>query len=72
MAVCGLERWLGPGQVTGPNPTAENFALELAIPFTPLCQCLSAETKSCRSLQSGVYHARGSKRSHQSTLECHV
>ena len=27
------------------------------------------DTKSCRSLLSGVY-ARGSKRSHQSALEC--
>ena len=42
----------------------------LAIPFTPRCQCLSEETlKSRRSLLSGVY-ARGSKRSHQSALEC--
>ena len=42
----------------------------LAIPFTPLCQCLSEETlKSRRPLLSGVY-ARGSKRSHQSALEC--
>ena len=41
----------------------------LAIPFTPLCHCLSEETlKSRRSLLSGVY-ARGSKRSHQSALE---
>ena len=35
----------------------------LAIPFTLLCQCLSEETLS------GVY-ARGSKKSHQSALEC--
>ena len=40
----------------------------LAILFTPLCQCLS-DTKSHRALLSGVY-ARGSKRSHQSALEC--
>ena len=43
----GLERWLvqatGLSQ-PGSNPTAENFALELlAIPFIPLCQCLSDE-----------------------------
>ena len=42
----GLERWLV--QATGlswpgSNPTAENFGT-LAIPFTPLCQCLSEET----------------------------
>ena len=42
----------------------------LAIPFTPLCQCLSEETlKAVDPLESGVY-ARGSKRSHQSALEC--
>ena len=40
----------------------------LAIPFTPPCQCLSEETLKIRLL-SGVY-ARGSKRSHQSALEC--
>ena len=40
-----------------------------AIRFTPPCQCLSEDTKSCRSLLSGVY-ARGSKISHQSALEC--
>ena len=43
----------------------------LAIMFTPLCQCLSEETLKAgsRPLLSGVY-ARGSKRSHQSTLKC--
>ena len=43
----------------------------LAIPFTPLCQCLSEETlKAVGPLElSGVY-ARGSKISHQSALEC--
>ena len=35
----------------------------LAISFTPLCQCLSEETKTRWSLLSGVY-ARGSKISH--------
>ena len=38
----------------------------LAIPFTPLCQCLSEET--LKAVLSGVY-ARGSKRFHQSALD---
>ena len=38
----------------------------LAIPFPPPC---GGDTKNRRYLLSGVY-ARGSKRSHQSTLEC--
>ena len=38
----------------------------LAIPFTPLCQCLSEETLTA----VGPVYARGSKRSHQSALEC--
>ena len=44
----GLERWLV--QATGlswpgSNPTAEKLRFgTLAIPFTPLCQCLSEET----------------------------
>ena len=47
-----------------------NFASKLlAIPFTPICQCLSMETLNRRSLLSGVY-ARGSKVSHQSAIEC--
>ena len=42
----------------------------LAIPFTPLCQCLSEETlKAVGPFLYGVY-ARGSKISHQSALEC--
>ena len=42
----------------------------LAIPFTPaLPVSFGGDTKSRRSLLSGVY-ARGSKRSHQSALEC--
>ena len=43
----------------------------LAIPFTPLCQCLSEETLKAVGplVLSGIY-ARGSKRSHQSALEC--
>ena len=55
----GLERWLV--QATGlswpgSNPTAETVSF-------------GGDTKSRRSLLSGVY-ARGSKRSHQSALEC--
>ena len=42
----------------------------LAIPFTPLCKCLSEETlKSCRSLLISGAYARGSKISHQSAQE---
>ena len=37
----------------------------LAIPFSPLCQCLSEET-----LKSVGVYARGSKRSLHSALEC--
>ena len=45
----GLERWLGmaPGHFRpGSNPTSvKTFRFgTLAIPFTPLCQCLSDET----------------------------
>ena len=55
----------------GSTPTAGDFEFgTLAIPLTLLCQCLSDETLKNRwSLLSGVY-ARGSKRSHQSALEC--
>ena len=43
----GLERWLGlaadgPGRVRIPH--RQLFFGTLAIPFTPLCQCLSKET----------------------------
>ena len=43
----------------------------LAIPFTPPCQCLSEEKLKAVGpfYLDGVY-ARGSKRSHQSALEC--
>ena len=38
----GLER---RPAVDGSSPTAENFRFgTLAIPFTPLCQCISEET----------------------------
>ena len=43
----------------------------LAIPFTPLCQCLSEETlKAVGPFYLTSVYARGSKRSHQSALEC--
>ena len=32
------------GDRTVPDGFADNFTSELAIPFTPLCQCLSEET----------------------------
>ena len=69
----GLERWLL--QATGlswpgSNPTAENFASEHGNSVYPaLPVSFGGDTKSRRSLLSGVY-ARGSKRSHQSALEC--
>ena len=56
----GLERWTGDRTVQGSNPT---------VPFTPPLVSFGGDTKSRRSLLSGVY-ARGSKRSHQSALEC--
>ena len=45
----GLERWLGVAtghSRPGSNPTSvKTFRFgTLAIPFTPLCQCLSDET----------------------------
>ena len=44
----GLERWLVQStglSWPGSNPTAEKLRFgTLAIPFTPLCQCLSEET----------------------------
>ena len=67
----GLERWTGDRTVQGSNPTAENFSLRnfgnSVYPALPVS--FGGDTKSCRSLLSGVY-ARGSKRSHQSALEC--
>ena len=69
----GLERWLG--QATGwsrlgSNPSAatslRNFGNSV-YPALPVS--FGGDTKSRRSLLSGVY-ARGSKRSHQSALEC--
>ena len=58
--------------VDGSNPTCgKTFRFgALAIPFTPaLPVSFGGDSKSGRSLLSGVY-ARGSKRSHQSALEC--
>ena len=67
----GLERWTGDRTVRGSNPTAENFSLRnfgnSVYPALPVS--FGGDTKSRRSLLSGVY-ARGSKRSHQSALEC--
>ena len=57
--------------VQGSNPTAENVSLRnfgnSVYPALPVS--FGGDTKSRRSLLSGVY-ARGSKRSHQSALEC--
>ena len=57
--------------VQGSNPTAENFSLRnFGNSFYPaLPVSFGGDTKSRRSLLYGVY-ARGSKRSHQSALEC--
>ena len=69
----GLERWLdwwphSPGRVRIPlrKTSLRNFGSSVnpALPVS-----LGGDTKSRRSLLSGVY-ARGSKRSHQSALEC--
>ena len=66
-----LERWTGDRTVRGSNPTAENFSLRnfgnSVYPALPVS--FGGDTKSRRSLLSGVY-ARGSKRPHQSALEC--
>ena len=40
----------------------------LAIPFTPLCQCLSEET--LKAVGPFYLVSGGSKKSHQSALEC--
>ena len=75
----GVAEWAraltGDRTVNGSSPAAvKTFRFgTLAIPFTPPCQCLSDETRSKSRwsllILSGVY-ARGSKRSHQSALEC--
>ena len=74
--VRGLEHWLG--LATGQFPPAgfepqcgKHFSLRnfgnSVYPALPVS--FGVDTKSRRSLLSGVY-ARGSKRSHQSALEC--
>ena len=67
----GLERWTGDRTVRGSNPTAENFSLRnfgnSVYPALPVS--FGGDTKRLRSLLYGVY-ARGSKRPHQSALEC--
>ena len=67
----GLERWTGDRTVRGSNPTAENFSLRnfgnSVYPALPVS--FGGDTKSRQSLLSGAY-ARGSKRPHQSALEC--
>ena len=67
----GLERWTGDRTVQGSNPTAETFSLRnfgnSVYPALPVS--FGGDTQSRRSLLSGVY-ARGSKRPHQSALEC--
>ena len=50
----------------GKNFSIRNFGNSV-YPSLPVS--FGGDTKSCRSLLSGVY-ARGSKRSHQSALEC--
>ena len=64
-----LERWTGDRVVLDLNPAAvtslQNFGNSVC-PALPVS--FGGDTKSCRSLLSGVY-ARGSKISHQSALE---
>ena len=56
----------GPGWV--PNPTAKKLRFGNSV-YPALPVSFGGDTKSHRSLLTGVY-ARGSKRSHQSALEC--
>ena len=71
MLVSELERSTGDRTVRGSNPTAEYFSLRnfgnSVYPALPVS--FGGDTKSRRSLLSGGY-ARGSKRPHQSALEC--
>ena len=63
----------GDRTVDGSSPTSVKTFLfgTLAIPFTPLCQCLSDETvKAVGTFYLHGVYARGSKRSHHSALEC--
>ena len=61
----------GDRMVDGSSPTAENFSLRnfgnSVYPALPVS--FGGDSQSCRSLLSGGY-ARGSKRPHQSALEC--
>ena len=69
----GLEHWTGDRTIQGSNPTAENFSLRnfanSVYPALPVSFGGDTKSRRRRSLLSGVY-ARGSKRSHQSALEC--
>ena len=66
----GLEHWTGDRVVLGSNSAAatslRNFGNSV---YSTLPVSFEGDNKSRRSLLSGVY-ARGSKRSHQSALEC--
>ena len=64
-----LERRTGDRTVEGSNPTADGT---LAIPFTPLCQCLSEETLKAVGpfYLVSICQARGSKIPHQFPLDC--
>ena len=73
MAEWVIERWLAlaTGRCgMGSNSTADNLLRNFGNSVYPtLSMYFGGDTKSRRPLLSGVY-ARGSKRSHQSALEC--
>ena len=62
----------GDRTVDDSSPTSVKKILfgTLAIPFTPLCQCLSDETVKAGGPFYRVSMPGGSKISHQSALEC--
>ena len=65
----GLERWTGDRVVLGSNPAAASSLWNFGNSVYPtLLVSFGGDTKSRRSLLSGVY-SRGSKKSHQSALE---
>ena len=69
-----MAEWVSVGLATGWSwvriPLRQLRFGTLAIPFTPLCQCLSEETLKVVGPFYLVYiFARGSKRSHQSVRE---
>ena len=67
----GLERCTGDRVVQGSNPAAAIRFRTLAIPFTPLCWCLSEETlKAVGPVYLVSIICQGSKISHQPALEC--